>query len=165
MFCPTNPAISTTAATKCTTAATIWNTISSPPTEAVNTLMKAIDIFTDMGRFTVAAKHHQTIAEIYETDKVDLEKCIKHYEKAADFFRGEESTSAANKCQLKVAQYAAEMKDYEKAISIYDQVCGARIGVFGALHFSGHVFWQVFHLALATAQYPLRDIGLIHHHG
>ena len=85
--------------------------------------MRAIDIFTDMGRFTVAAKHHQTIAEIYETDKLDLDKCIKHYEKAADFFRGEESTSAANKCQLKVAQYAAEMKDYEKAISIYDQVC------------------------------------------
>ena len=84
--------------------------------------MKAIDIFTDMGRFTVAAKHHQTIAEIYETEKVDLEQCIKHYEKAADFFRGEESTSSANKCQLKVAQYAAEMKDYEKAISIYDQV-------------------------------------------
>ncbi|KAF0299327.1 Alpha-soluble NSF attachment protein [Amphibalanus amphitrite] len=97
------------------------------PTEAVTTLMKAIDIFTDMGRFTVAAKHHQTIAEIYETEKVDLEKCIKHYEKAADFFRGEESTSSANKCQLKVAQYAAEMKDYEKAISIYDQVAATSL--------------------------------------
>jgi len=37
----------------------------SDPNEAVNCLMKAIDIFTDMGRFTIAAKHHQTIAEIY----------------------------------------------------------------------------------------------------
>jgi len=26
------------------------------------------------GRFTIAAKHHMTIAEIYETDMVDIEK-------------------------------------------------------------------------------------------
>jgi len=26
------------------------------------------------GRFTIAAKHHMTIAEIYETDMVDVEK-------------------------------------------------------------------------------------------
>lgn len=99
----------------------------SDPNEAVNCLMKAIDIFTDMGRFTVAAKHHQTIAEIYETELVDLDKCIKHYEKAADYFRGEESTSSANKCQLKVAQFAAQMQDYEKAISIYEQVAGTSL--------------------------------------
>ena len=29
----------------------------------------------------------QTIAEIYETDIADLEKCIQHYEQAADYFR------------------------------------------------------------------------------
>lgn len=28
------------------------------------------------GRFTIAAKHHMTIAEIYETDMVDVEKVI-----------------------------------------------------------------------------------------
>ena len=28
----------------------------------------------------VAAKHHQTIAEIYETDVADLEKAMHHYE-------------------------------------------------------------------------------------
>ena len=27
--------------------------------EAANCLQKAIDIYTDMGRFTIAAKHHQ----------------------------------------------------------------------------------------------------------
>ena len=31
-------------------------------------MRKAADIYTDMGRFTVAAKHHQTIAEIYESE-------------------------------------------------------------------------------------------------
>ena len=56
-------------------------------TEAVSCLTKSIDIYTDMGRFTIAAKHHQTIAEIYETDIADLDKAINHYEKSADYFR------------------------------------------------------------------------------
>lgn len=75
-----------------------------------------------MGRFTMAAKHHQSIAEIYESDAVDLERAVHHYEQAADYFRGEESNSSANKCLLKVAQYAAQLENYDKAIQIYEQV-------------------------------------------
>ncbi|XP_044765382.1 alpha-soluble NSF attachment protein [Coccinella septempunctata] len=90
--------------------------------EAVSCLMKAIEIYTDMGRFTMAAKHHQTIAEMYDTDAVDLERAVQHYEQAADYFRGEESNSSANKCLLKVAQYAAQLENYEKAIQIYEEV-------------------------------------------
>ncbi|KAJ8685421.1 hypothetical protein QAD02_021214, partial [Eretmocerus hayati] len=90
--------------------------------ESVGCLLKAIEIYTDMGRFTTAAKHHQSIAEIYESDVIDLDRCIQHYERAADYFRGEESNSSANKCSLKVAQYAAQLEDYEKAIQIYEQV-------------------------------------------
>ena len=56
-------------------------------TEAVNCLSKAIDIYTEMGRFTIAAKHHQTIAELYESDIADLERAMQHYEKSADYFR------------------------------------------------------------------------------
>ena len=41
-----------------------------------------------MGRFTIAAKHHQTIAEIYETELADLDRAIQHYEQAADYFKG-----------------------------------------------------------------------------
>jgi len=85
-------------------------------------LLKAVDIYTDMGRFTVAAKHHQTIAEIYESDVADLEKAMHHYEQAADFFKGEESNSSANKCMLKVAQYAAQLENYDRAIKIYEDV-------------------------------------------
>ena len=78
----------------------------SDPKEAVNCLSKAIDIYTDMGRFTIAgmsavclqcsnyqlfvyisAKHHQTIAELYESDVADLERAMQHYEKSADYFR------------------------------------------------------------------------------
>ena len=72
------------------------------PKGATVTFQKAIDIYTEMGRFTIAAKHHQTIAEICETELADLEKAMVHYEQAADYFRGEESNSSANKCMLKV---------------------------------------------------------------
>uniref|UniRef100_A0A3Q1AZG8 N-ethylmaleimide-sensitive factor attachment protein, alpha b n=1 Tax=Amphiprion ocellaris TaxID=80972 RepID=A0A3Q1AZG8_AMPOC len=67
-------------------------------------------------------KHHITIAEIYETELVDIDKAIAHYEQAADYYKGEESTSSANKCLLKVATYAAQLEQYQKAIEIYEQV-------------------------------------------
>lgn len=70
----------------------------------------------------MAAKNHITIAEIYENNLVDLEKAIYHYEQAADYYRGEESNSSANKCALKVAMYSAQMENYPKAIEIYEQV-------------------------------------------
>lgn len=94
----------------------------SDPNMSVESLLKAIEIYTDMGKFTMAAKHHQTIAETYETEVADMEKAIQHYEQAADYFRGEENNSSANKCQLKVAMFAAQMENYKKAITIYEQV-------------------------------------------
>uniref|UniRef100_A0A8C5GEQ4 Beta-soluble NSF attachment protein n=1 Tax=Gouania willdenowi TaxID=441366 RepID=A0A8C5GEQ4_GOUWI len=90
--------------------------------EAINCLNQAIDIYTDMGRFTIAAKHHITIAEIYESELVDIEKGIAHYEQAADYYKGEESNSSANKCLLKVGHYSAQLEQYPKAIEIYEQV-------------------------------------------
>jgi len=44
--------------------------------------------------------------------------------------------SAANKCLLKVAQYAAQMEQYEKAIDIYEQV-NKLLYKFSSNHFSG----------------------------
>uniref|UniRef100_A0A673ZKT2 NSF attachment protein beta n=1 Tax=Salmo trutta TaxID=8032 RepID=A0A673ZKT2_SALTR len=92
------------------------------PSEAIKCLNAAVDIYTDMGRFTIAAKHHITIAEIYESELVDIEKAIAHYEQAADYYKGEESNSSANKCLLKVGAYAAQLEQYAKAIEIYEQV-------------------------------------------
>uniref|UniRef100_A0A8C5R122 NSF attachment protein alpha n=1 Tax=Leptobrachium leishanense TaxID=445787 RepID=A0A8C5R122_9ANUR len=94
----------------------------SDPQEAINCLLRAIEIYTDMGRFTIAAKHHISIAEIYEAELVDIEKAIAHYEQAADYYKGEESNSSANKCLLKVATYAAQLEQYQKAVEIYEQV-------------------------------------------
>ncbi|XP_066514703.1 N-ethylmaleimide-sensitive factor attachment protein, alpha a [Hoplias malabaricus] len=92
------------------------------PQEAIKCLSRAIDIYTDMGRFTIAAKHHISIAEIYESELLDIDKAVAHYEQAADYYKGEESTSSANKCFLKVAMYAAQLEQYQKAIEIYEQI-------------------------------------------
>jgi len=97
------------------------------PKEAAASLQKAIDIYTDMGRFTIAAKHHETIAGIFESEVADLDKAMQHYEQAADYFKGEESNSSANKCMLKVAQYAAQLENYTKAIQIYEQVAASAL--------------------------------------
>uniref|UniRef100_A0A8C6TY92 N-ethylmaleimide-sensitive factor attachment protein, beta b n=1 Tax=Neogobius melanostomus TaxID=47308 RepID=A0A8C6TY92_9GOBI len=78
------------------------------------------------GRFTIAAKHHISIAEIYESELVDMEKAIAHYEQAADYYKGEESNSSANKCLLKVGAYCAQLEQYQKSIEIYEQV-GANV--------------------------------------
>ena len=59
--------------------------------EGVKVLLRAIEIYIDMGRFTIAAKHHISIAEIYENEMVDLEKSVENYERAADYYKGEES--------------------------------------------------------------------------
>lgn len=80
-----------------------------------------------MGKFTMAAKHHQSIAELYENDSTDLEKAVQHYEQAADYFRGEENNASANKCLLKVAQYSAQLEKYDKAIQIYQDVASSSL--------------------------------------
>lgn len=92
------------------------------PQEAIKCLERAIDIYTDMGRFTIAARHHMTIAEVFETELLDVDKAVAHYEQAADYYKGEESTSLANKCLLKVATYASQLEHYEKAIEIYEKI-------------------------------------------
>uniref|UniRef100_A0AAX7TT91 NSF attachment protein beta n=1 Tax=Astatotilapia calliptera TaxID=8154 RepID=A0AAX7TT91_ASTCA len=96
------------------------------PQEAINCLNQAIDIYTDMGRFTIAAKHHITIAEIYESELVDIEK-VKWGVKGLPPFLWDEKildlcATSANKCLLKVGHYSAQLEQYQKAIEIYEQV-------------------------------------------
>ncbi|ODM93922.1 Soluble NSF attachment protein [Orchesella cincta] len=94
--------------------------------EAVTCLERAIEQYLEMGRFSLAAKHHQSIAEALEAEG-DLEKAIHHYEQAADYYKGEESNAAANKALLKVAAHAAQMENYTKAIKTYEEVGAAAL--------------------------------------
>uniref|UniRef100_A0A671NXE7 N-ethylmaleimide-sensitive factor attachment protein, beta b n=1 Tax=Sinocyclocheilus anshuiensis TaxID=1608454 RepID=A0A671NXE7_9TELE len=92
------------------------------PQEAIKCLNAAIDIYTDMGRFTIAAKHHITIAEVYESELVDIEKVQKCYLNVECCEMAIICMISANKCLLKVASYSAQLEQYPKAIEIYEQV-------------------------------------------
>ena len=70
----------------------------------------------------MAAKQYQTIAELYESDLVDIPNAINYYEKAGDLFKTEENNASANKCLLKVAQFSAQLEKYARAIEIYEHV-------------------------------------------
>jgi alpha-soluble NSF attachment protein len=74
------------------------------------------------GRFTMAARYHSNIAEICESELVDFEQAITHYEQAADYYKGEDSTGSANKCLLKVAHMAAMLQQFDKAAGIFEEV-------------------------------------------
>ena len=41
----------------------------------------------------MAAKQYQTIAELFESDLVDIPNAITYYEKAADLFKTEENNA------------------------------------------------------------------------
>ncbi|KAB1214107.1 Alpha-soluble NSF attachment protein [Morella rubra] len=61
------------------------------------------------------------IAELYETEQ-NIEQAIVYFEKAADFFQNEEVTTSANQCKQKVAQFAAQLEQYQKSIEIYEEI-------------------------------------------
>ncbi|KAF2296348.1 hypothetical protein GH714_037472 [Hevea brasiliensis] len=73
-------------------------------------------LFCDIGRISMAARYYKEIAELYESE-ANIEKAIDFYEKAADFFQGEEVTTSANQCKQK------------KAIEIYEEIARHSLGV------------------------------------
>lgn len=89
--------------------------------EAITCLNLAVNLFMEIGRLSMAAKHYKEIGEIYENGQ-DVEKAMEFFERAADLFQGEEVTSTANQCRLKVAQFAAQLELYPKAIELFESV-------------------------------------------
>ena len=71
-----------------------------------------------MGRFSIAAKHVLSLAELFETSNVDLEKAICYYQQAADHYEGEDQTSGQSKCLIKVATLSAQLGRYEQVIAV-----------------------------------------------
>ncbi|KAF2296330.1 hypothetical protein GH714_037430 [Hevea brasiliensis] len=96
--------------------------------EAISCLVQAVELFCDIGRISMAARYYKEIAELYESE-ANIEKAIDFYEKAADFFQGEEVTTSANQCKQKVAQFAAQLEQYQKAIEIYEEIARHSLGV------------------------------------
>lgn len=89
--------------------------------DAAEVMRKAVELFTDEGRFSMAAKTQKEIAEMFEAE-VEHEKAMEAYRVAADFYEGEGSTSSANQCVLKVATFAALLGKYDEAVRLFEKV-------------------------------------------
>ncbi|KAG6402058.1 hypothetical protein SASPL_138929 [Salvia splendens] len=89
--------------------------------ESISCLEESVNIFLDIGRFNMSARYYKEIAELYEHDQ-NLELAIVYFEKAVDLFQSEEVSTSANQCKQKVAQYAAQLEQYQKAIEMYEEI-------------------------------------------
>ncbi|CAL0304729.1 unnamed protein product [Lupinus luteus] len=90
-------------------------------TESVSCLDHAVNLLCDIGRLSMAARYLKEIAELYESEQ-NIEQAVVYYEKSADFYENEEVTASANQCKQKVAQFAAQLEQYQKSIEIYEEV-------------------------------------------
>ena len=87
-------------------------------------LRVAVGMFQDMGRLSISAKHLKDEGETYEKAE-NFEAALEAYEQAADIYAGEESSSTANTCKLKVAEIAALVERYPLAVERYEEVVKA----------------------------------------
>eukprot|EP00227_Mantoniella_beaufortii_P013535 CAMPEP_0197575360 /NCGR_PEP_ID=MMETSP1326-20131121/786_1 /TAXON_ID=1155430 /ORGANISM="Genus nov. species nov., Strain RCC2288" /LENGTH=294 /DNA_ID=CAMNT_0043138117 /DNA_START=31 /DNA_END=915 /DNA_ORIENTATION=+ len=91
---------------------------------AVANLRVAVSFFADMGRLAIAAKHLKDVGELYEKEE-KLEQSCEAYMQAADLYSGEEVSTTANNCKLKVAELSATLERYPLAIEVYEEVAKA----------------------------------------
>ncbi|XP_052186582.1 alpha-soluble NSF attachment protein [Diospyros lotus] len=89
--------------------------------ESISCLEQSINLFLEIGRLNMSARYYKEIAELYEGEQ-NFEQSIVYYERAADLFQSEEVTTTANQCRQKIAQFSAQLEQYQKAIEIYEDI-------------------------------------------
>ncbi|XP_044472901.1 alpha-soluble NSF attachment protein 2-like isoform X2 [Mangifera indica] len=87
------------AAIACVDAANCYKKTSNKG--AISCLDRAVSIFLDIGRFSIAARYCKDI----------------------------EATTSANQCKLKVAQFSAQQEQYQKAIEIYEKIARQSLNI------------------------------------
>ncbi|KAK4761989.1 hypothetical protein SAY87_029873 [Trapa incisa] len=89
--------------------------------EAIACLERAVNLFMEIGRLNMSARYYKEIAELYESEQ-NMQGAIDNFERAAELFESEEVTTSANQCKQKVAQFAAQLEQYQRAIEIYEAI-------------------------------------------
>lgn len=87
-------------------------------------LKSAITHYTVKGNFRRAASYEEKLADIYEKSG-DLAAATEAYDQAGQWYKIEGSVQMANKMFLKVADSAASIGDYHKAIDKFEEVAKA----------------------------------------
>ncbi|XP_035204535.1 beta-soluble NSF attachment protein-like [Stegodyphus dumicola] len=91
------------------------------PKDCEQCLIKASEVYSDVGRGKTAGKQHMTLAELHE-EQGNLEKALEEYQTAADLFTGEEMVSSTTKCLLNVATHSATLGDLQRAEEIFEKL-------------------------------------------
>jgi alpha-soluble NSF attachment protein len=91
---------------------------------AVRALQRALDIYVDGGRFSIAAKAEKDIAEIYEAEG-NLTSAAEHYQKSSDYYEMEGQASNRDSGLLKVAHFYGSLGKYVEACELFEKVASA----------------------------------------
>lgn len=110
---------------------------------------RGVELFLNMARFTMAAKHQKDLAEMLEAEGLTKE-AMDAYQLAADYYESENQSSSQNQCLVKVALFAAQGEDYAKAIEIFEKVAEASVAHHLLRHNAKEHFFRaaLCHLAL-----------------
>lgn len=92
--------------------------------QAIDCMQRAVGLYTDMGRLSMAARQLRDIGDVLEKEG-SKEESLTFYEQAGDLFSTENSTAEATKCFLKVAHTSAELERYERAVGIFETAARA----------------------------------------
>jgi len=89
--------------------------------QAVEYFEKAIGIYSAGGRFQESGKLLMSIAELYETERLQPKQVKDFYKRASEMFElDDHGKSNFTKCNLKVAEYAAKDGELDEAIRIFE---------------------------------------------
>ncbi|KAJ3210504.1 vesicular-fusion protein S17 [Entophlyctis luteolus] len=95
--------------------------------ESITALESAVKLLIEKGRFSSAASNQKQVAEMFETDVGDVARARDAYEKAAEWYQGEESNAQADGCFIKAATLAAQLEDFESAVGIFEDVASRAV--------------------------------------
>jgi hypothetical protein len=90
-------------------------------TEVLET--EALPRIVDAGKLSQAAKLHNEVAEMMESEGA-MEEAISHFQQAADLFIAENAASTALKCSTRIAHLSAQMDppDLARAAEVFEHV-------------------------------------------
>jgi len=91
---------------------------------AVTAYLKSAEIYIEMGKFGIPAKHHEAIALIYAKDisPPDNTAVLHHLSMAAHYYYSDNRAAARNKCRLEMARLHGLMGQFQEALIIYEEM-------------------------------------------
>jgi len=91
---------------------------------AVSAYLKSAEMYIEMGKFGIPAKHHEAIALIYAKDisPPDNTAVLHHLSMAAHYYYSDNRTAARSKCRLEMARLHGLMGQFQEAVTIYEEM-------------------------------------------